>query len=111
MGMILFARAVASATSRNVLLAGSLNRTLTTSTAAMISTSAKRGNTGENQGRNTNPWGIKHPLVFIVGTGVFFGTAMAVVSYLEMPNKNKDFALTDPTRSCQLSPRRSRGKR
>ena len=50
----------------------------------------------ENQGKNTNPWGIKHPLVFIVGTGVFFGTAMAVVSYLEMPNKNKDFALTDP---------------
>ena len=34
--------------------------------------------------------------MFIVGTGVFFGTAMAVVSYLEMPNKNKDFALTDP---------------
>ena len=27
---------------------------------------------------------------------MFFGTAMGAVSYLEMPNKNKDFALTDP---------------
>ena len=128
--MIMFARAVASAASRNVLLAGSLNRTLTPSTAATLSTSAKRTGTrfvedfsinsnysymhlyelthksnldhhfSENQGENTRERhsGLKHPLLTVVGVGVFLGTSVTVIKKMQADSKigNKDFALNDP---------------